>query len=200
MKNSKDEEKVLVIETKKFFPNGIWEGFREESTSGVLDLINKNKQFIRRGAVEEDENYQQVIPQIVLKVGSRIFIHRIPATGGEKRLHDQWPIFLGGHINETDLDIKKASEREFREEINYKGKIISKKFLGVVKRHDYPVNKVHIGLVWLFEGDSENFESTEDEGITDGKFIEIKNLNDYLGKMTYWSELVAKFIIKKFSS
>jgi thymidylate synthase (FAD) len=197
MSNSKKEE-ILVVKTKKLFPKGIWEGFREIKQAAFLQKINKDKEYIRRDLAETDENYQQIIAQIILKVGNRIFIHRIPQTGSEKRLHNLWPIFLGGHIDKSDLNIEDAMEREFKEELNYKGKIISKKFWGVVKLHDNPVNKVHVGMVWIFEGDSEKFESTGDEGVLDGRFIDLKKLKPLIPKMSYWSKIVTPFLIKKY--
>lgn len=191
--------KILAVKTDTLFPDGIWEGFREQPPDKILKLIEDNKEFIERAPAEEDESYQQIIPQIILKVANKIFIHKIPQTGSESRLHDMWPIVLGGHVEETDLDITSASQREFDEEVNYKGKIINREFLGLVKRHDVPVNKVHIGLVWLFEGDSEEIEMTNDDGVVEGRFIEINQLNAYLDKMTYWSQTITPYLIKRFS-
>lgn len=186
----KDNEEVLVIKTKTIFPDGIWEGFRQLDEKEFIEFINSNSEYLKRGYVETDESYQQVIAQIILKVGKKIFIHKVAQTGSESRLHDLWPILLGGHINNTDKDISKAFDREFSEEINYRGKIISKKFLGVVKLHDNPVNKVHVGLVWLYEGDIESFEDTGDDGVIDGKFADINELDALKDKMSYWSKVV----------
>jgi len=186
----KDNEEVLVVETKKLFPDGIWEGFREVGDESFLDFINKNSEYLKRGFTETDENYQQIIAQIILKVGRKLFVHRVAQSGSESRLHDLWPIFLGGHINNTDNKISDAFDREFNEEINYKGKILSKKFWGIVKLHDNAVNKVHTGLVWIYEGDSEEFIDTKDDGITDGKFATLDELTKLEPQMTYWSKIV----------
>jgi len=130
--------------------------------------------------------------------GKKIFLHKIPKTGSEGRLHDMWPIFLGGHVDDTDLGIWEAAEREFEEELNYKGNVVKKEFLGIVKMHDTPVNRVHLGLVWLFEGDCEDFEFTGDHGISEGKFVSIRELNSYRDRMTYWSQTCVPYFLKKF--
>jgi predicted NUDIX family phosphoesterase len=197
--SKKDEEEVLVIKTDILFPEEVWEGFREFKQQEIFNLINKNKNYLKRKFAEEDENWQQIIPQIALIVGNKIFIHNIPQTGSEGRLHDMWPIFLGGHINNLDGGITEAMLREFKEEIDYRGNIINKIFLGLVKLNSPKVNAVHTGLVWIFMGDSEKFESTEDEGLKDGKFIPLSQLKKYYSKMTYWSKTVAPAIIKKYS-
>lgn len=192
----KDNEEVLVVKTKKLFPDGIWEGFKSLDQKDFLNFINSNSEYIKRGFAETDDGYQQVVAQIILKVGKKIFIHKVAQTGSESRLHDLWPIFLGGHINNTDKDIASAFDREFSEEINYKGKILVKKFLGVVKLHDNPVNKVHVGLVWIYEGDTEEYISTGDDGLVEGHFADKNELEDKKDKMTYWSKIVLPDLIE----
>jgi predicted NUDIX family phosphoesterase len=195
----KDNEEVMVVKTTTLFPDGVWEGFKQLDQKKFLTFINKNSEYLKRGFTETDDNFQQIVAQIILKVGKKIFIHKVAQTGSESRLHDLWPIFLGGHINNTDRDISSAFDREFKEEINYKGKIVSKKFWGVVKLHDNPVNKVHVGLVWIYEGDSEEYVDTDDGGLADGHFADIKELISKENHMTYWSKLVLPDLIKLLS-
>lgn len=186
----KDNEEVLVVKTKKLFPDGIWEGFKKLDEKEFIDFVNQNSEYLKRGFAETDETYQQIVSQIILKVKNKVFIHKIAHGSGEKRLHDMWPIFLGGHINNNDPDIVSAFDREFKEEINYKGNIISKRFWGIVKLHDNPVNKVHVGLVWIYEGDSESFEPTSDGGLAEGHFADKNELKSIKDKLSYWSKIV----------
>ena len=195
---NKEDEEVLVVKTEILFPNGVWQGFKEYSHGKIVELIEQNKNFLKRKFAETDINWQQIIPQIVLVVDKKIFIHRVPQSGSESRLHDMWPIFLGGHVNNFDGNIEEAIDREFKEEIDYKGNIKNKKFLGLVKLNEGEVNKVHTGLVWLFEGDSMDFEPTDDEGLVDGKFIDIAELPQYYNRMTYWSKEVAPYIVENY--
>lgn len=106
MSSDKDNELVLVVKTSKLFPDGIWEGFRELDNKTLTTLINKNAEYLKRGIAETDETHQQIVAQIILKVGNKVFVHRIPQTGSESRLHDKWPIFLGGHINNLNCDLR----------------------------------------------------------------------------------------------
>lgn len=186
----KDNEEVLVVKTKTLFPDGIWEGYRDLDEKSFLKFVNNNSEYLKRGFAEIDENYQQIVAQIILKVGNKIFIHKVAQSGSEARLHHLWPIFLGGHINNTDKDIFDAFDREFKEEINYKGIITSKKFLGVVKLHDNPVNRVHVGLVSLYEGDMEEYDATGDDGLVEGHFADINEMDVIFDNMTYWSKIV----------
>ena len=191
---NKLDVKVMVVKTRILFPKGISEGFIADDAGLFLKLIRKNVEFKRRGDVEEDEIYQQIVAQIILTVEKKVLIHRIPITGNEGRLHDMWPIFIGGHIDSTDKKIEKGLEREFEEELNYQGKITEKKYLGLIKKHDNPVNKVHIGLVWLYKGDSLNFADNNDRGLADARFFTAKELKKYENKLTYWSEIFLPYL------
>ena len=180
----------MAIKTKELFPEGIKEGFfRIKKEDKIFKTIKKQARFLERSELEDDESYQQLIPQIVLKVGKKIFIHKIAQKGSESRLHDLFPIFLGGHVDEGDLSIEEAADREFNEEIEYKGKIIKKEFQGLVKLHDNEVDRVHTGLVWIYEGDGLLWKHRKDECLVDGKFVLIRDLDKYKEKMTYWSRI-----------
>lgn len=185
----KSQQSILVIRTEKLFPDGIWEGFRLiDNPRDLFQTIKNHREYRLRGEVENDVGYQQIIPQIILMVGQKIFVHKIPQTGSDGRLHNLHPIFLGGHVEESDLSIEQAADREFSEEINYKGDIITKKFLGIVNLQDNPVNSVHIGLVWVYVGDKEEFNSTHDDGVVDGRFLNWDEADLLFDNMSYWSK------------
>lgn len=187
---SKGKQPILCIATGKLFGEKVREGFWREDKEKIFGLIEEEGEYRERAEVEEDESWQQIIPQIVLKVKDRIFIHKIPASGSEERLHDLWPIFLGGHVDERDEGIEEAALREFEEEIEYQGEVVGREFVGLIKiNDDNPVNRVHTGLVWVFEGSKAEYEPTEDRGISEGKFVSWQEAEEYKEKMTYWSRL-----------
>ncbi len=183
--------KILAVKTNTLFPKEIPNGFQMAKWEDVVSIINKHAEFIERDLLEDDSSYQQIVVQIALSFKNKFFIHKIPSSGSESRLHDMWPILLGGHVEEYDDSLEKAAEREFNEEIDYQGKIVSKNFLGLIKiNNEKPVNQVHTGLVWIFKGDSEDFKYTGDKGITKAKFLTISELKPFRKKMTWWSQAV----------
>jgi predicted NUDIX family phosphoesterase len=185
------DKKILVVKTPIFFPEGIWEGFRDVSTFDPRPIVEKDGEYLLRPIAEENPTYQQIITQVLLVVNKKIFFYRIPKTGNESRLHDMWPMFLGGHIDEVDnFDLEVAVKREFEEEINYQGQITEKRFLGTVKLNDNPVDRVHVGLIWLYKGDSERFLPTEDRGLVDGRFFTLEEMKAYENKMSYWTKVM----------
>lgn len=196
--NNKDEEEVLVVKTKVLFPGGMKDGLFDIGERRILKTVVREGVYMKRKYCETDPDWQQIIAQISLIVGNKIFIYRFPQTATEKRLTDMWPIFLGGHVNNLDGSFEDAMKREFDEEIIYKGNILRKTFLGMIKQTEPLVNKVHTGLAWVYEGDSEDFELTDDNGVADGKFINFNEVGTYLPKMSYWSQIAAPVIVKKF--
>ncbi len=195
---NKMDVKVLAVPAKKLFKDGVWEGLRTDlNEKEFLKLVDREGIYKRRGDLEEDKNYKQIIPQIVLVAENKLFIHRIPQTGSEKRLHDLWPIVLGGHVDKGDLGIEEAAMREFREEIDYQGMILKKTFFGAVHLQDNPVNRVHVGLIWIFQGDKTKFRERGDDGIIDGRFITFKEGEKYFEKMSYWSKLIFPVLKKR---
>ena len=65
MAKNKDDELVLVVESEIIFEKGIWQGLKTDNLDYYVELIKNNCQFKRRGDVETDPSFQQIIPYIV---------------------------------------------------------------------------------------------------------------------------------------
>ena len=109
----KEDELVLCI------PNTGIDGFAKTEVS------YENATFLRRGDVENDPTYHQIIPYIVIRNSKgEILTYRRGTTGGEDRLHNLYSIGIGGHINNEDFEgdfhaaIENAIVREVKEELN----------------------------------------------------------------------------------
>src|SRR3990167_1889087 len=141
---SKDDEKVLVVPADIIFKDGRWQGLKKDKPEHYLDVIRNNYQFRRRGDVETDPSWQQIIPYIVFSHENKYFLYKYTAGAGEKRLIDNYIIGVGGHINEVDVnggpfgsaqgkDILEAGMmRQWEEEVDFKGNLLEKKLVGVL--------------------------------------------------------------------
>ena len=116
-------EYVLVVKTEKLsqFISGRT-GLITESNAEMLDIIRAEHEFIPRPDAENDPDYKQIIPYVVLRRGDEIFMTRRLKKGGEARLHGLMSIGVGGHINPVD-DVDRENvllrglERELDEEV-----------------------------------------------------------------------------------
>ncbi len=184
-------QKIWCISSDKLFEKGKWQGLQTKNLDYYLDLLNKESIFLPRGPLEEDDSFKQIIGQVTLQVGNEFLLHQITSEGSESRLHDLWPLFLGGHIDETDKGhenvVEYAADREFNEEVKYEGNILEKKFLGLVYVEDGNfVNHVHVGMCFLFKGDSKKVTLNENK-LANLKFVDVDYLNANIKNLTYWS-------------
>lgn len=195
-------EKVLVVPRDIIFKKGYWQGIKTNNLDYYLNLIKNNFQFRIRTEVEDDPFWQQIIPYIVFNFENQYFLYHYLEKAGEKRLKNDYHLGIGGHINPIDLkpgeDILEAGTmREWNEEVIYKGNLIEKKLIGILNDEKRPVEAVHLGLVYLFRGDSPEIFVRE-EDVLEGKLIELEDLRDYVLNTGGWAPIVYKEYLLKF--
>lgn len=176
----KSNEKILVVPAEVIFAEGKWQGIKRDNLDYYLDLIKSNYQFKRRGDVEEDPSFQQIIPYIIFNFENKFFIYKYLPKAGESRLVDTYQIGVGGHINDSDLNgardiLKEGMMREWNEEVNYNGEFLEKKFIGLLNDDSQPVEQVHLGLVYNFVGDSSEISIRETDKMA-GELVGLKNI------------------------
>jgi len=199
----KQEEKVLTIASNLIFQNNVWQGVKSDNLDYYLDLIRNNYQFKKRSEIENDPNWQQIIPYILFSFEDKFFLYKYLKRAGEKRLVDNYQLGVGGHINPADLEgentdfLAGAGEREWLEEIDYKGRILDKKLVGILNDQKRPVEKVHLGLIYHFIGDSPQI-SVRETGKMKGELVDLKNLGQYVKNIQGWPPIIYREYLSKF--
>ncbi len=191
---SKDDEKVLVVPADIIFGQDRWQGMKKDNLQHYLELIKNNYQFKRRGDVETDPSWQQIIPYIVFKHKDKFFIYKYLGGAGEQRLHNTYQIGVAGHINPTDHEngnvVEDGMMREWNEEVDYKGNILEKKLIGILNDDSRPVESVHLGLVYQFTGDSDDISIKEKEKM-EGKMAPLPEIAEHVKNTEgVWIKLV----------
>lgn len=199
---NKNDEQILVVKSDILFKDGVWQGLKTDNLEYYIDLIKNNCQFKRRGDMENDPSFQQIIPYIVFNFEDKYFIYKYLPEAGEKRLVDTYQLGVGGHINpvdgEGDKDVLEAGMmREWNEEVDYKGKFLNKKLVGILNDDSKPVEQVHLGLVYNFEGDSPDISIKEVDKM-EGRMVELENVRQYIeGNPGIWVQLVYRDYLSK---
>ncbi|MCX7554907.1 hypothetical protein OS175_13590 [Marinicella sp. S1101] len=151
-----------------------------------------------RPHLEEDENFKQIIPYVILSYQGKIAVYQRTKKGGESRLHNLNSIGFGGHIDAFDLaydtqgvinldkTIETSAQREIDEELIV-SEIISKTHLGYILDNSNPVGRVHIGVVERWELASPEVRSNEDQIKVLGLF-ELDAIKALDEAMENWSE------------
>lgn len=185
-------EEVLCVRREDIFPDGAWHGFVTDDLESYQSIIRERYVFKPRAEVEDDPSFQQIIPYVVFRHDDRYLLtHRLRASS-EKRLRKQYSLGVGGHINPGDLrsgdPIADGLKREWEEEVVYAGRFEAR-LLGLLNEESAPVSKVHLGVVFLVDGDSPNIEIRETKKLR-GELLTLDEMRRLYLQMESWSQLV----------
>ena len=185
-------EEVLCVRREDIFPDGAWHGFVGQDLERHQAVIRERHFFKPRAEVENDPRFQQIIPYVVFRHGDRYFLtHRLRASS-ERRLRRQYSLGVGGHINPADLQagdpILDGLKREWEEEVVYEGRFEAS-LLGFLNEDSSPVSKVHLGVVFLVEGDSPDISIRETDKLA-GELLTLRDMRMYYLAMESWSQIV----------
>jgi predicted NUDIX family phosphoesterase len=208
MPTNKDDEQILVIKSDIIFKTGKWQGLKQDNLDYYIDLIKKNSEFKRRGDMENDPSWQQIIPYILFNFedpenngASKYFLYKYLKKAGEQRLKNDYIIGVGGHINKEDVkgekDILEAGrDREWDEEVEYKDKFLEKKLVGILADSRRMVESVHLGLVYVFKGSTPNISVKEIDKMA-GQLFDLKDLAEKAENTEGWAPIIYnEYIIK----
>lgn len=176
---SKDDEQILVVRSDVLFEKGLWQGLKTENLDYYLELIKNNCEFKRRGDMENEPSFQQIIPYIIFTHEGKYFLYNYLNEAGEQRLKNDYIIGVGGHINKEDVNggadvLETGRDREWNEEVEYNGKL-DKKLVGILNDDRRPVEAVHLALVYLFEGDIPDISVKEKDKMA-GELVSLAEL------------------------
>jgi predicted NUDIX family phosphoesterase len=185
-------EQVLCVKREDIFPDGAWHGFVSAGLERHQAVIREHHFFMARAKVEDDPTFQQIIPYVVFRHGDLYFLtHRLRASS-EKRLRKQYSLGVGGHINPSDLGagdpIQDGLKREWEEEVIYDGSFEAK-LIGLLNDESSPVSKVHLGVVFLVDGDSPKIAIRETDKLA-GELLTLEEMRIYYLGMESWSQMV----------
>jgi predicted NUDIX family phosphoesterase len=192
---SKYNEQILVVKRSCLFPGESWNGLNRVNFDAYLSIIQEQCEFHPRGPMEDDPTYKQIIPYLVFTHEGRYFLMERHAKASEQRLKSKLSLGIGGHIRKEDMGEGKGifdwARREFHEEVNYQGHLTIKP-LGILNDDSNEVGKVHIGFVFLLEGDSPEI-SVKSE-LQSGHLTPLEDLITSKDRMETWSQLVVEFL------
>jgi predicted NUDIX family phosphoesterase len=191
------DENILVVSRALFDELGAFQGLCLDPgryLPAILDPANNS--FIPRDDAEEDPGFKQIIPYAIFRHGDR-YLHYVRGGGsGEKRLAAKGSIGIGGHINADDyqaqahLDKDTYSigvEREIDEELNIAGPH-AQRIVALINDDSNPVGQVHLGVVHLFELETDQVTSNEDN-ITELEFLTLEELLARRDRLESWSQM-----------
>lgn len=192
------EEDILVIKKEILFAKEKWQGLKTDNIEEFYSFILKNLEVMNRGEAEQNENYKQIIPYVLYKHQNKFFLYEYIKGATETRLHHNYILGIAGHINPiegTNDPIKENMMREWEEEVNFKGNILNKKLIGILNDDRRDVERVHLGLIYIFEGDSDEISIKEIEKMK-GEMLTLEEMKPLIGSAEYlgWAPLLYPYL------
>lgn len=194
-------EQVLVIKRSLFDALGSFQGFQPEAARYLTAFLDPaNNFFMDRPVAEQDPTHKQLIPYSIFRHDGRFLVYTRGGSSGEKRLVAKKSIGIGGHINPVDQTHESMGEvmyvnsieRELAEELVIGGGH-AQRVVGLINDDSNEVGSVHLGVVHLFELDSDEVTSNE-EAIQDIAFQSLEELHRDRDQLETWSRICLEFL------
>lgn len=190
-------EDVLVVPRSALFGGKEWVGFRDSDLDGLLASVRRHYHFRPRKEVEEDPTEPQIIPYVVFRHEDRYFLTHRLRRSSERRLRHLYSLGVGGHINPEDVagaadPIDAGLRREWEEEVVYSGGF-QYRLIGAINDQTTPVGRVHVGLIFLVDGDRPDISIREVDKLA-GKLLPLDAMRSYYLDMESWSQLIFDYL------
>ena len=198
---SKWDEQILVVNRKELFNNeeNHFYGYiqkNDEKTKKIIDTF-ESYEVKRRGDMEEDPSYKQLIGYVLLKDANtnEVLVYKRLVGGGEARLHGKASVGIGGHMNEVEGKtifemLKINAARELNEEVGVSEEeaLNNLHFIGLINDDKTEVGQVHVGVVYECKVDKSKVEVKEDDTLV----IKWMTANEAKEEENYetWSEFL----------
>jgi len=192
------DEQILVIPAEVIDSIGTINGFSLEIDRFLKPILASDKLcFRRRGDMELDPTFKQLIPYVLLQhtdASGRIFLFTYTRGKGqgEARLHAKRSIGIGGHISEEDAaggadPYETGMRRELDEEVTIRSEFRESR-VGLIYDASTEVGRVHLGVVHRFELASPDVISNEDD-LSDTAFVPLDELLRDRDRLEVWSQI-----------
>src|SRR5699024_155957 len=203
----KNDEEILVFDKEAF--DSIYADIPEEGVftlgndiyaeQDLLEFLdskwNQYGSVQRRGDMEEDKNYKQVIPSMIIKQDDKYFTYTRLEGGGESRLHGKSSITIGGHANHVEdywnfehlmaVNAKRELEEEVyildsnNEEIDNHLRLTKNMSIkGLIYNEKTDVDAVHVGLLTMIEIPSDWDVEVKETDVLEGKFRTVEETKE----------------------
>lgn len=192
-------ERVLAL-PRAAIPGGAdFLGVRPLAPSTLDELrvaVRQHGVWLERASAEADPAHKQVIPYVVVRDGTAVFLMHRTDAGGDPRLHRRATIGVGGHLNPPDAGadpLRAGLGREWTEELvaDWEPEFVP---VGLLNDDRNAVGSVHLGVVFQVEAAGRRLAVRERDKLL-GAFAEPSTVLAAWPEMESWSQLVAAHLL-----
>ena len=189
------EEMVLVFPRQLLDTLGDFQGIELDADRYIGSILDGGQtRFMPRSQAEENPEFKQIIPYVLIRQGDRWLHYVRGKASGEKRLVSKGSIGVGGHINPEDQSLfdsgrdfyNRAVQRELQEELRIEGEFRTR-IVALLNDDSTPVGKFHLGVVHLCELAHQNVSRGE-ASLTELRFLTLRELQSRREQLETWSQ------------
>lgn len=170
---------------------GDWYGLRADGLESFVAGVERVGRYESREAMEEDPNFKQIIPYLVLRDDERYFLMRRTTAGGDARLHGRYSIGVGGHLNPGDGGLLGGLRREWAEEL-LADFVPDFELVALLNDETTAVGAVHLGAVYVADAAGRAVQIRETDKLAGG-FVEPAEVLAVRDGLETWSALAFDF-------
>ncbi len=185
------DEYVLVFPASLLQDIGPFQGINLDLDK-YFEVIEKEHRFLKRADVEEDTNFKQLIPYVIMQYKKKILSYRRGQLLSEKRLLHNYSIGIGGHISVNDPNLfttryEEGMIREVQEEI-YIDTEYESKAIALLNDDTNEVGRVHFGIIHVFSLAEPKIRKRE-KSINELRFVTLQEIKRNFLKYENWSKI-----------
>jgi predicted NUDIX family phosphoesterase len=190
-------ERVLVL-PRESVPGGCdFGGVRPaDDLAALRQAVKLHGRYLARPAAEENPDFKQLIPYVVVRDGSSVLLTERTDAGGDSRLHGKASIGVGGHLNPVDEGadpLLAGLRREWSEELVAEWEP-EFRLVGLLNDDSNPVGAVHLGVVFTVDAAGRPVEVREHDKLR-GRFVPVPDVVAAWDRLETWSRLVAAVLL-----
>jgi predicted NUDIX family phosphoesterase len=203
----KMDEMILAVERNYLFDDErlTFQGVITKEDPQYYGIMGRFKKYIevRRGDAEVDSQWKQVIPYAIIRRGEEVFLYKRLKAGGEKRLHDQLSIGIGGHMNRIndvrnwDSNLLINFHRELFEELNINLPLsVEPEVVGLINDDNSDAGLYHIGILMVLDIPEDVEVSVKETDQLEGYWVRAKDLtkSGLFESLESWSQFAAEVL------
>ncbi len=185
-------EEILVVPRHLLLPRPV-HGFMTAGARDYRSRVLAYGEFRVRSEMEHDPSMKQIIPYLIVRYDSRVFVFQRSSSSVEARLRGKVSVGVGGHVNRSDVEgaadmVDVGLRRELLEELVVHGPW-RPRLVGVLNDDTNAVGQVHFGLVHVVDVDTSDVKVREPHSLS-GRLVDVGELRTLRDRMETWSQFI----------
>lgn len=192
-----DPTRVLCIKQEDFASQEGWNRVRSGQTSAIYQYVRQNGVFLPRDDVEDDDDYLQIVPWIVVQRYDRLWVMERLATAEDPRLDSPWTLGISGHVEEPPTSVVDPiawNTRKLWHDTVILDRSCRAHLVGAIKDNENQVGKHHLGLLF-FIGLQTGVPAMAEGLNLIGSFRRINLLTNHTRELDDWSNWIVASLL-----